>query len=382
MLFIDKIIFWLSFFGIFYAYFGYPIVLCIIGKFRRKSSTSYSPHYEPFVSIIIPVFNEEAVIKEKMLNIKSLNYSKDKLEVLIVSDGSTDNTREIVRSNLCPWIKFYELPERGGKASALNFGLEKAKNEIIIFSDSSIMLERDAFKNIVKKFQDEKIGCISGEDHIKESDGEGLYGKYELYLRNQESKVHSIVGASGSFYAQRKKLCMPFMEGMAPDFLSVLTTVENGYRAITEPDAYGTMTSLKSTRDEFNRKVRTLIRGMSALFYRKSIMNPFRFGIFSFELLSHKLMRWYVPFFIITLFLTNIFLIDIDFYLLTFICQAVFYFLTILALLKCGNIHEKIFGKIPLFFSIVNAAILVAWFRYIIGIRQEVWNPSKREHKV
>ena len=376
-----KIIFWLSFFGIFYAYFGYPIVLCIIGKFSRKSSTSYSPHYEPFVSIIIPVYNEENVIKEKLLNIKSLNYPRHKFEVLIVSDGSTDNTGEIVKNNLSPWIKFYELPERSGKASALNLGLEKAKNEIIIFSDASIMLDGNALKNIVKKFQDKTIGCISGEDHITESGGEGLYGKYELYLRNQESKVRSIVGASGSLSAQRTELGAPFMEGMAPDFLSVLTTVEKGYRAITEPDAYGTMTSLKSTRDEFDRKVRTLIRGMTALFYRRSIMNPFCFGIFSFELLSHKLMRWYVPFFLITLFLTNIFLIDIDFYLLTFVSQAVFYFLAILALLKCGNIHEKILGKIPLYFSTVNAAILIAWFRYIIGIRQEVWNPSKREYK-
>jgi cellulose synthase/poly-beta-1,6-N-acetylglucosamine synthase-like glycosyltransferase len=256
-----KIIFWLSLFGIFYAYLGYPLVLYAISRMAGQSGTAdmNESDYEPGVSIIIPVFNEEKVIEKKIENMLQLNYPENKFEVLIISDGSTDRTREIVEEKQSSVVKFFELRERSGKAAALNLGLKKAKNEIIVFSDASIILDHAALKNIVRNFRDEKIGCVSGEDHIPGGGGEGFYGKYELYLRNQESKVHSIVGASGSFYAQRSNLCEPFEEGMAPDFLSVLKTVKKGYRAVTDPEAFWTMTSLKETKDELSRKVRTLI---------------------------------------------------------------------------------------------------------------------------
>jgi cellulose synthase/poly-beta-1,6-N-acetylglucosamine synthase-like glycosyltransferase len=375
-----ELLFWLSLIGIFYAYLGYPIILFVIGKIKKKSeNVNYQVNYYPSLSIIMPVHNEEKVIESKIKNIFSIDYPENRFELIIVSDGSTDRTKEIILDNPHHNIKFYELPARRGKAAALNLGLEKSSGEIIVFTDASIMLDKEALKNIVKKFQDGRIGCVSGEDYIHESGGEGLYGRYELFLRNLESKVHSIVGASGSFYAQRRELCNDFKEGMAPDFLSVLATVEKGYRAITEPSAFGIMTSLKSSSDEFNRKVRTLVRGMSAIFYKKSLLNPFRYGIFSFELLSHKIMRWLVPFFLISLLLSNLFLLDSSIYLLAFITQVIFYLLAVSSMSKIINIHEKIYVKVPLYFTAVNAAILYAWVKYLSGTKQEIWNPTKRQ---
>lgn len=370
--------FWTSLAGIFYAYFGYPAVLSILVRIlpAKKREIETTVH-EPTVSVIIPAFNEGKVIERKIRNTIHLDYPKEKIEVLIISDGSTDDTGEIVRK-FTDRIQFYELPERSGKAAALNLGLEKARNEIIIFSDASIMLAPDAIKNIVKQFIDHGIGCVSGEDHIKDSSGEGFYGKYELFLRNLESKLHSIVGASGSFYAQRKELCSSFQEGLAPDFLSVLNTVEKGYRAVTEPRAQGTMTSLNSVQDETGRKVRTLIRGITTLNHKKNLFNPFKYSIFSFELISHKLMRWLVPYFLIILFSVNIFLLPRPLYISTFILQVIFYLLTLAAFTEVMNMEKKILGRIPLYFVMANVAILQAWYKYARGVRQEIWSPTKR----
>lgn len=188
----------------------------------------------------------------------------------------------------------------------------------------------------------------------------------------------SIVGASGSFYAQRKELCAPFIEGMAPDFLSVLCTVEHGFRAITEPRAVGTMSSAKSSKQEFQRKVRTLVRGLAAIFYKKQLMNPFKFGVFSFILLSHKLARWSVPFFLMLLLLSNMLLVGESFYLAFFILQCLFYVVAVIAGYASAAVARTVVGKVALYFSMANIAILIAWIKYFSGFRQEVWEPTKR----
>ena len=371
-------IFWFSLFGIWYAYFGYPLLLFILTRKRETVELPESDEYYPSVTIIIPAYNEQNVISRKIDNTLDLDYPDELMEVLIISDGSTDNTEKIVTEKLTPPVQLFNLSSRGGKAAALNFGLTRASHEILVFTDASIMLEKNGLRNIVKKFQDTTIGCISGEDHIAGFNGEGMYGKYELFLRNQESKLHSIVGASGSFYAQRRELSEPFMEGLAPDFLSVLHTVEKGYRAVTEPSAYGTMSAVKDNRDEFGRKVRTLIRGMAALFHKKQLLNPWRFPLFSFELFSHKIMRWLVPFFLVIVFISNMMLFDQSFYLLFFIGQVIFYSLAFFEATHTGPLRFGVIGKISLYFAMVNVAIIVAWWKYIRGVRQEIWAPSKR----
>jgi len=380
-----EFIFWISLLGVLYAYLLYPVTLYIWGKIRPKPTVSTSSQviFTPSVSIVMPLHNEAHVVEGKLKNIEGLDYPSEAIDLVIVSDGSTDETVDLVRkyqqSGSKLQINLIEINDRKGKANALNHALSAAREAFLVFTDASIMLEAPALKAIMAPFQDPAVGCVSGEDHIPNGGGEGMYGRYELFLRNQESKIGSIVGASGSFYAQRKQLCVPFVEGMAPDFLSVLCTVEQGYRAVTEPLAIGTMSSTKSNQQEFQRKIRTLVRGLAAIFHKKPLMNPLKYGVFSFILLSHKLARWSVPFFLILLLVSNFFLLDGLFYLIFLFLQVAFYMLAIIAGYVSSAVAKSIFGKIALYFSMVNVAIFIAWIRYFSGFRQEVWEPTKRE---
>lgn len=375
-------VFWICFAGAFYAYFGYPVVLMLLGWLRGlfpgAVQAGFTADRAPAVSVLIPAHNEAGVIADKLANTLALYYPGE-LEIIVISDGSADETADHVRNFMDDArLRLIDLEERKGKANALNVGLEQARGDIIVFSDASIILDTNALWQIVQPFADRRIGCVSGEDVIREGGGEGLYGRYELYLRNLESRLGSIVGASGSFYAQRRQVTTPFLEGVAPDFLSVLKTVQQGYRAISTSSAFGYMTAVASTSDEFQRKVRTLVRGMTALFGMKSLLNPLRFPMFSFFLLSHKLMRWWVPLFLAGMAAANLLLLDVPFYLACLVLQAAFYLLALLAYLGVRAVSASLPGRISLYFTIVNVAILVAWLRYFAGFRQEIWTPSRR----
>jgi cellulose synthase/poly-beta-1,6-N-acetylglucosamine synthase-like glycosyltransferase len=373
-----EVVFWACVLGVLYPYSGYPAILWLLARGRRSHDRASDVETQPSVTLIVPVHNEQDRIGRKLVNTAALRYPAGRLQTLFVSDGSTDRTIDLIRTNLTNTMSVVELPRRGGKAAALNAGLAQAVHEVLVFSDASIELEPDALQRIVGPFRDPSIGCVSGEDRIAESGGEGLYGRYELFLRRLESRVHSIVGASGSFYAQRRALCQPFTEGMAPDFLSVLRTVEQGYRAVSEPSAVGTMTSVKDPKHEFERKVRTLIRGMTTLFAHAHLLNPARHGLFAFAVLSHKVLRWTVPFFLIGTLLSPLALLSSPFYMLVFTSQVAFYVLAIAAFAKWAHVQHTLVGKVALYFSSVNAAILAAWCQYGRGVRQELWTPSHR----
>jgi len=376
---IAELLFWLAVLLVFYAYFGYPLLLALLGKLVQRPIVTGTTAPLPEVTLIIPVHNEERVIDAKLRNLEDLDYPGNRLMVLIVSDGSTDGTRQRVLAYPGDLqVRFLELSQRQGKAAALNLGLTNTRSEIVVFTDASIMLATDALRRIVAPFQDASIGCVSGEDHIPGGGGEGLYGRYELFLRNLESRISSIAGASGSFYAMRTSLCQPFLSGLAPDFLSVLSTVEQGYRAVTEPSAFGSMSSTKSTRGEFTRKVRTLIRGMTALWHARGLLSPFRSGLFSLVLWSHKLMRWAVPWFMLLALLANFFLLHKWFYQFTFLLQSAFYVLAAIGLLGSERIRNNPLIKLPLYLVVVNAGIAVAWMRYMSGVRLEIWEPTRR----
>lgn len=372
-----EVMFWVSVLGILYPYIGYPLVLLALGRLRRHEERGGAPA-QPSVSMIIPVHNEEGKIAQKIANTAALRYPLARLQVLFVSDGSTDHTVSIIKAIATPAMTVVELPVRAGKAAALNAGLERAVHEVLVFSDASIELEADALLEITKRFQHPRIGCVSGEDRIAESGGEAWYGRYELLLRRLESKVHSIVGASGSFYAQRRALCRPFVEGMAPDFLSVLRTVEQGYRAVSEPSAVGAMASVKDPKREFERKVRTLLRGMTTLFAHAHLLNPLRFSLFAFSLWSHKVARWAAPFFLVVALVSPLALLDSPWYVAALALQLLFYLGALAALGEWGNLHRSLLGKIALYFSSVNAAVVAAWCQYGRGVRQELWTPSRR----
>jgi cellulose synthase/poly-beta-1,6-N-acetylglucosamine synthase-like glycosyltransferase len=373
------LLFGLGFLGVGYAYFGYPLVLWVWGRVRPNPVKS-DDAFTPAVSIILPVHNEAAGLEAKLTNLLELDYPDDRLEVCVVSDGSTDETVSIARAfeARCSFLRVIGLEMQGGKAGALNVGLRETSHEIVVFTDAGIMLEPQSLRELVRPFADPSIGCASGEDRVTGGGGEALYGRYELFLRRRESAVASIVGASGSYYAQRRELCATFPEGIAPDFLSVLRTVERGFRAVTVPGAGGTMRATTSHGKEFQRKVRTLVRGMTGLFGNTSLLNPLKTGTFAFLLFSHKVMRWLVPLFLVAMLVSHLFLLDSPLFRLLAIPHFGFYLLGVLGLLGPGPLRRSIPVRITAYFVTVHAAILVAWWRYIKGIRQEVWSPTVR----
>lgn len=375
-------LFWLSVLAIVYAYAGYPLVLALLVRVRggELRVRPLSEAELPGVTMIVPVHNERSIIDEKLANTAALEYPNDRLEVLFVSDASTDGTAEAVAAKASGRIRLLELHERGGKAAGLNAGLAAASQDLIVFSDASIMLDPDAIRAIVLPFQHPQVGCVSGEDWIPEGGGEGLYGRYELGLRRLESALGSIVGASGSFYAQRRPLCKQFIPNAAPDFLSVLLTVASGYRAVSCPGARGRMSALQSTADEFRRKVRTILRGITTLMDHTRMMNPLTYGWFAFELISHKLMRWLVPVFLIVMLLSSgILAFRGAFYAVLFGGQVFFYALAAAADRCPDAIRRLLMTRIAVYFTIVNLATLLAWTKFATGARQELWSPTRRE---
>jgi len=363
---------------IIYAYIGYPLMLYLLRSVLVRPISKGA--YQPGIDIIIPAYNEERVIAAKIRNILSLDYPREKLNIIVISDASADNTDDIVRGFTKAGVGFLRQEKRMGKAAALGRGLAHAKNEVVVFTDASILLSRSALKQIVKIFHDPQIGCVSGEDHIPEGGGEGLYGKYELLIRNLESHCGSIVGASGSFYAQRRNLCPNFTEGRAPDFLSVLETVRRGFRAVTESTAVGLMGKVASSSDEFNRKVRTIIRGMTTLMDYRSLLNPFRYGFFSIALYSHKLVRWSVGWLMVVALLANLLLLNSTVYMLLMVPQIGFYTLAMIGWKRelTGMVNLPFVYRIPLYFCLSNLAAMVAALKYLSGVRQEIWESSKR----
>jgi cellulose synthase/poly-beta-1,6-N-acetylglucosamine synthase-like glycosyltransferase len=375
-------IFWLSVAGVVYAYAGYPLVLSLWARLRARDPAVVPIPREslPGVSVIVPVHNEREVIDAKLANTNELRYPDGLLEVLFVSDGSTDGTAEAIAGSVNHRIRLIELTSRGGKASGLNAGLAEARHDLIVFSDASILLEPDAISEIVQPFQNANVGCVSGEDWIPEGGGEGLYGRYELHLRRLESRLGSIVGASGSFYAQRRALCDQFIPNVAPDFLSVLITVERGFRAVTCPGARGRMKALKTPGQEFERKVRTILRGLTTLARNARLMNPFRHGAFAFALLSHKLMRWLVPIFLVAMLLASAWLAQSSrFYAVVFLAQVAFYGLACAAVYGPEAIGQPLVSRIAVYFTTVNLATLAAWCKFAVGARQEIWAPTRRK---
>lgn len=372
-------VFWLSVVGILYAYVGYPVVLVALKRFRPAPVQRSFDTELPSVTLLIPAHNEGANIANKIHNSLALDYPSELLQVVTISDGSTDDTVQQIEAFADdPRIELLVLEERSGKGHALNRGLERARGEIIVFTDASIELQTDSLRALVADFADPEVGCVSGEDHIRDGSGEGLYGKYELWLRNLESEVGSIVGASGSIYAQRRHLVKGFREGLAPDFLSVLETVEEGYRCVSEPNALGYMKSVKSAGAEFARKKRTLVRGMVTLIEKSPLLNPSRYGMFAFCLISHKLIRWLVPFFMLLAFISNLLLVGSAFYGIVFALQILFYLVATLTYFEISGLQERSLPRVILFFCASNLAIGFAWLQALRGTRLEIWEPSKR----
>ncbi|MFV9645052.1 MAG: glycosyltransferase family 2 protein [Desulfobacterales bacterium] len=261
----------------------------------------------PSVSFIITAYNEEKRIKQKIENSLTQDYPKEKLEIIIASDCSSDKTDEIVRSFEDKGIKLVRAPERKGKENAQKHAVDAASGEILVFSDVATILRPNAITNIVKNFSDPTIGCVSSEDKFIDKDGnvsgEGAYVKHEMFLRKLESKVNTLVGLSGSFFAARREICKDWAIDLQSDFNTLLNSIKLGLKGISDPNSIGYYQNIADEKKEFNRKARTVLRGISVLMRNFSLLNPIKYGLFSWQLFSHKLCRWFVPFFLIIAFM-------------------------------------------------------------------------------
>lgn len=376
-----EIVFFISLLFIFYAYFGYAIIIKVLSIFHKQSITKEK--ISPNVSVVITAFNEEDRITEKLENSLLIDYPKDKLQILVASDGSTDKTNPIVESYADKGIELLNVLDRKGKENAQKEAVKIATGEILIFTDVATYLKPDGIQNIVNNFADPSIGCVSSVDKIIDDDGnpsggENAYVRYEMWLRGVECKFNSVVGLSGSFFAARKEVCQDFSPKMQSDFRTLLNSIRLGLRGVSDPEAIGYYKDIKDKSKEFNRKVRTVLRGLTVFFNSLELLNIFKYGFFSLQLLSHKLIRWLVPFFMISTLISNILIININpIYLYILYAQAAFYTLFIVGMLS-EKLSDIILIKIPKYFTMVNISILVAWFKFLRGDRQTLWNPSKR----
>jgi glycosyltransferase involved in cell wall biosynthesis len=324
------------------------------------------------------VHNESNRLIAKVENLLALDYPPERVQILVIGDGCTDDSLERAHAAGAGRVETFALASRSGKAAGLNAGLARATGEILVFTDAAILLDRGSLKALVAHFGNPEVGCVSGEDYVEGSGNEGLYGRLELLMRREEARLHSIAGASGCFYAQRRSICRPFVPGMAPDFLSVLETVRQGSRALCEPAARGSMTATKNQSAEFTRKARTFLRGLTALFGNAGLLNPFRYPAYSFILWSHKLARWLGPVALAGCLVAAFALRADPLYAGLLGAQVLLYLLAFAGLAWPAVADRFVVARIAAFFLLVNAAAGKALALWIAGVRQELWEPTRR----
>jgi cellulose synthase/poly-beta-1,6-N-acetylglucosamine synthase-like glycosyltransferase len=374
-------LFWISIAFIFYTLAGYRALLWIVTRVWRKEHRREP--VTPRVTVIIVVHNESATITDKIRNTLAFSYPTDKLEVIVGSDGSTDDTANVVRSFADAGVKLVESPERKGKHRIQMLASQVAGGEILVFTDASIRAEPDVLIKMVSHFADPGIGCVASVDAIgklKEgARGELLYVSGEMGLRWLETQVGSSVSLSGSLFAVRRQICDAWHPDMSSDFFLALHAVERGYRVVIDPECTVRLSIVKSQKAEMTRKVRTIVHGLVVFFSHLRLLNPFRYGLFSWQLISHKLFRWLLPFAFLAALISNVFLWKAGiFYKASLVAQLAGYSAALISFFE-GRLAKSAVVNLAVFFVIGNVATLVAWWKFCQGERFVTWEPSRRD---
>jgi cellulose synthase/poly-beta-1,6-N-acetylglucosamine synthase-like glycosyltransferase len=380
-------LFWGSLGLILYSYVLFPLLVVLRGMLWRKPYESEETNPLPLVSIIIAAYNEEREIGGKLENIRSIDYPRERLEVVIASDGSTDRTNAIVQSYEGHSVKLLAL-SRLGKAGALNAAVAASIGEILVFSDANSMYKADALLALVRPFADTTVGGVAGNQcYLKRKEvslvgaGERSYWDFDRIIKQFESSAGNTISATGAIYAIRRSLFEQVVEGVTDDFFISTSVIAKGYRLVFAPDAIAYESVAGSSKMEFGRKVRVITRGLRAVFIaRRQLLNPFRYGFYAIQLFSHKALRRLVVFLLLLLFLVNPFLWNEGwFYQLTMLGQLAFYGLGLLGFLLDGTRlgRLKLF-TIPYFFCLVNAAVLVATVNIMRGQQIKRWEPQRK----
>jgi cellulose synthase/poly-beta-1,6-N-acetylglucosamine synthase-like glycosyltransferase len=376
-----ELIFWLSAAALFYTYVGYPIVIASISLlFPRKVMRG---EFQPNVSIIITAYNEERDLAAKLENTLALDYPTELLKVIVASDCSTDRTDAIAQSFSTRGVLLHRQPERLGKTAAQNAAVEKAGGEIILFSDATSLYQTDVLRQMMPNFTDPTVGCVAGRlIYVDPGDsrvgrGARSYWNYETFLKKHESRACSLIGASGCLYAVRRSAYTPLYHEACSDFIIATKMIEQRLRTVYEPNAVCTEETNQKHDNEMKMRVRIIAQTFTDLWRHRSMLNPFKAGLYGLQLLSHKALRYFVPFFLMGLFATSGILSSSFFYRLAFVAQIAGYASAALSwLLEKFGVHSRLLA-LPHYFVLANLASLIALFRFLRGERYARWEPSR-----
>lgn len=378
-----EILFWIFLFVVFYTYIGYGVLLYIMVFIKELYNKPTSLHLPleselPDVTILITAYNEEDIVREKMTNTMMLDYPSEKLRILWITDGSTDNTNEILSEYDNLEVR-YEA-KRGGKTAAVNRGMTFVKTPVVIFTDANTMLNREAVTEIVKAFSDPKVGCVSGEKRIARlnndnisSGGEGIYWRYESTLKSMDSRLNTVCGAAGELYAIRRELFMNIeTDTLLDDFILSMRIAEKGYKIHYCSSAYAIEEGSYNIAEEKKRKVRISAGGVQSVLRLKGLLNPFNHPVLTFQYISHRVLRWTItPLMFFLLLPLNALIVILGgswIYPVFLILQILFYLLAIMGMI------------VPYYFLFMNVNVIKG-FRYFIKKRKGdgTWEKAKRD---
>ncbi len=394
---IIKIIFWISLLIVFYSYLGYGIILWIYLKIRQvvKGNAQTFPQqktaFEPAVTLLVAAYNEADILEQKIRNCFALDYPDQKLEIIFITDGSDDNGPEIVQKY--PRIKLLHKPERRGKLAAINRAMTHVTSPFVIFCDANTSLNPACIKEIIKHYQDEQIGAVAGEKKINNtsvdggsaSAGEGLYWKYESFLKKLDSSFYTVVGAAGELFSIRTALFETVESNiLLDDFMISMNICKKGYRVLYEPKAFASEAPSLSMKEEQKRKIRISAGGFQSVVLLKELLNVFKYGKLTFQYFSHRVLRWIVcPVLLPIILLLNITIFANEpgnhLYALLLFGQFLFYFAaTIGWLFAAKNIKVKLL-YIPYYFVFMNIALYIGFSRFNANKQTVLWDKAKRK---
>lgn len=379
-----EIVFWLSAASLVYTYAGYPLLVFFVSKVRRREV--HCKDITPTVSVVITAYNEERHLAEKLENTLGLDYPRELLEIIVASDCSTDLTDEIATRFAPRGVKLLRQAVRLGKTAAQNAAVEIARGEIILFSDATSDYRANVVRKLIRNFADATVGCVSGRlvylDPANSRVGRGArsYWNFEKFLKKHESRAASLIGASGCLYAVRKSAYVPLYHEACSDFIIATKVVEQGLRAVYEPDAVCSEETNRRTDKELKMRVRVIAQTFTDLWRHRAMMNPLRSGFYAVELFSHKVMRYFVPFFLIALLASSALLAGESRVFLTLLmAQLAGYSSALIAwILERSGVRSRLLA-LPLYFMLANVASLIAFYKFLHGERYASWEPI-REH--
>lgn len=372
-------LFWFSIVMVILVTVGYPIFLALVSPLVRRQRLFNDA--EPTVSLIIAAYNEEKGLARKLENALALDYPRARLEIIVASDGSTDRTDEIAQSFSERGVLLRRFP-RTGKTGVQNQVVRTAQGEVMVFSDANALYHPDAIRKLVRNFADPEVACVSGQlvyqvDREGAGDCERSYWDYEKFMKQCESDLSSLIGVNGSIYAVRRADYVEIDNDLISDLVEPLALIHRGKRVIYEPEAVSMEEASTDYTVEFRRKVRIITRSIQGLLHMRALLNPFRYGIFSFQLLIHKLLRYLVPLFLIIGLASLTALAAVGHYqvLLLLVATAV----TIATLVVWGMLNPLVRAcHLLYYYLMVNYALVLAWINIFRGARMVCWAPERK----